>query len=301
MSRQRILSNNTNKRRFFGTRAFPLKTFGPVSSASVPKTRLTNQRAISCLCVEFVTLLAAMKIGYCRVSTSDQSTEPQEDELRRAGCEKIFRDVASGARASRPGLDELLAHARKGDLIVVVRLDRLGHNLRDLLETVRTLERGGRGFKSLAENIDSTTAGGKRIFHIFASLAEFERALIRERTLAGLAAARARGRVGGRPKNTDTRKQAMAMSLLADPANSVTAVCRLLKVSRSTAYRLARAGAAAAKTAKKASVAKPATKASSRAGKKGKAATKPQAATRTNKKTVSPTQQPSARRKAKTK
>ena len=226
-----------------------------------------------------------MKIGYCRVSTSDQSTEPQEDELRRAGCEKIFRDVASGARASRPGLDELLAHARKGDLIVMVRLDRLGRNLRDLLETVRTLERGGRGFKSLAENIDSTTAGGKLIFHIFASLAEFERALIRERTLAGLAAARARGRVGGRPKNTDTRKQVMAMSLLADPANSVTDVCRLLKVSRSTAYRLARAGAAAAKAAKKSPASKPAAKGSSRAKKKGKAATKPQTIAAAGKKT----------------
>ena len=136
-----------------------------------------------------MTQLAAVKIGYCRVSTSDQSTEPQEDELRRAGCEKIFRDVASGARSSRPGLDELLAHARKGDLIIVVRLDRLERNLRDLLETVRILERGGRGFKSLAENIDSTTAGGKLIFHLFASLAEFERALIRERTLVVLAAA----------------------------------------------------------------------------------------------------------------
>ena len=171
-----------------------------------------------------------MKIGCCRVSNSDQSTEPQEDELRRAGCEKVFRDVASSARASCPGLDEMIAHARKGDLIVVVRLDRLGRNSRDLLATVRTLERSDRGFKSLAENIDSTTAGGKLIFHIFASLAEFKRALIRERTLAGLAAARARGRVGGRPKNTNTRKQAMAMSLLADPANSVTDVCRLLKV-----------------------------------------------------------------------
>ena len=188
-----------------------------------------------------MTHLLAMKIGYCRVRTSDQSTEPQEDELRRSGCEKIFRDVASGARASRPGLDEMIAHARKGDLIVVVRLDRLGRNLRDLLETVRTLERGGRGFKSLAENIDSTTAGGKLIFHIFASLAEFERALIRECTLAGLAAARARGRVGGRPKNTDTRKQAMAMSLLADPANSVTDVCRL-SVSQGYAFTSSRSG-----------------------------------------------------------
>ncbi len=242
-----------------------------------------------------------MKIGYCRVSTSDQSTEPQEDELRRAGCEKIFRDVASGARASRPGLDELLAHARKGDLIVVVRLDRLGRNLRDLLETVRTLERGGRGFKSLAENIDSTAAGGKLIFHIFASLAEFERALIRERTLAGLAAARARGRVGGRPKNTDTRKQAMAMSLLADPANSVTDVCRLLKVSRSTAYRLARAGTAAAKAAKKSPASKPAAKGSNRAKQKGKAATKPQTIAAAGKKTPFKARSQTVDRKAKSK
>ena len=242
-----------------------------------------------------------MRIGYCRVSTSDQSTEPQEDELQRAGCEKIFRDVASGARASRPGLDEMIAHARKGDLIVVVRLDRLGRNLRDLLETVRTLERGGRGFKSLAENIDSTTAGGKLIFHIFASLAEFERALIRERTLAGLAAARARGRVGGRPKNTDTRKQAMAMSLLADPANSVTDVCRLLKVSRSTAYRLARAGAMAAKAAKKSPASKPAAKGSSRTGKKSSAATKPSTAATASNKTALKMQQSVVRRKAKSK
>ncbi len=240
-----------------------------------------------------------MKIGYCRVSTSDQSTEPQEDELQRAGCERIFRDVASGARSSRPGLDEMIAHARKGDLIVVVRLDRLGRNLRDLLETVRTLERGGRGFRSLAENIDSTTAGGKLIFHIFASLAEFERALIRERTLAGLAAARARGRVGGRPKNTDTRKQAMAMSLLADPANSVTDVCRLLKVSRSTAYRLARAGAAAAKVAKRSPTSKPGAKGGTHAGKKGKAAIKPRSAATTGKKTTLKTQPSAARQKAK--
>ena len=189
-----------------------------------------------------------MHIGYGRVSTADQTTTPQEDELRRAGCEKIFLDVASGARASRPGLDELLAHARRGDVIVVVRLDRLGRNLRDLLETVRTLESGGRGFKSLAENIDSTTAGGKLIFHIFASLAEFERSLISERTLAGLAAARARGRIGGRPKNIDTKRQAMAVALLADPANSVHDVCRLLKVSRSTAYRLAHSGQTAKQT-----------------------------------------------------
>lgn len=240
-----------------------------------------------------------MKIGYCRVNTSDQSTDPQEDELRRAGCEKIFRDVASGARASRPGLDEMIAQARKGDLIVVVRLDRLGCNLRDLLETVRTLKRGGRGFKSLAENIDSTRAGGKLIFHLFASLAEFERALIRERTLAGLAAARARGRVGGRPKNTDTRKQTAAVTLLTDPANSVADVCRLLKVSRSTAYRLARAGALAkeaekteeapkqakgTKQAKKATSRKPLAKGGKHPPERDKAAAKPPTALNTSKK-----------------
>ena len=156
-------------------------------------------------------------------------------------------------------------------------------------------------WSQLATLDHSQHGGGKLIFHIFASLAEFERALIRERTLAGLAAARARGRVGGRPKNTDTRKQAMAMSLLSDPANSVTDVCRLLKVSRSTAYRLARAGAAAAKAAKKSPASKPAAKGSSRAKKKGKAATKPQTIAATGKKTVLKAKRSSGKRKAKTK
>ena len=187
-----------------------------------------------------------MLIGYARVSTANQTTTPQEDELRRAGCEKIFRDVTSGAKASRPGLDKMLIQARPGDVIVVVRLDRLGRSLIHLVSTVEKLERDKIGFRSLSENIDSTSAGGKLILHIFASLAQFERALITERVRAGLDSARARGRVGGRPLKDDRARQAMAASILADPKHTVQDVCRALKVSRATAFRLAKAGRPAA-------------------------------------------------------
>lgn len=184
-----------------------------------------------------------MLIGYARVSTQDQTLNSQEDQLRAAGCEKIFRDVASGARAERPGLTEMLAHARRGDVIVVARLDRLGRSLAHLVETVGTLEKTKRGFRSLSESIDTTTPGGKLVFHLFAALAEFERALIQERTHAGLSAARARGRFGGRPKGPhDIQRARMAASLLGDPKNSVAEVCRVLGVSRATAYRLAQIG-----------------------------------------------------------
>ena len=180
-----------------------------------------------------------MFVGYARVSTADQTLAPQEDELRHAGCERILSDVESGAKAKRPGLDELLSQVRRGDIVTVVRLDRLGRSLVDLVETVQKLKAAGVGFRSLREQIDTTTAGGKLIFHIFASLAEFERALILERTHAGLASARARGRVGGRPRKDDRQRARMAASLLADPVNTVADVCRLLNVSRATAYRLA--------------------------------------------------------------
>lgn len=186
-----------------------------------------------------------MQIGYARVSTSSQTTAPQEDELKAAGCEKIFRDVTSGAKASRPGLDAMLTQARRGDVIVVVRLDRLGRSLVHLVATVETLEERKIGFRSLAEKIDSTSAGGKLILHIFASLAQFERALITERVRAGLDSARARGRVGGRPPKDDRTRQVMAASMLDDAKNSVQDVCRALKVSRATAFRLAKAGRAA--------------------------------------------------------
>ena len=185
-----------------------------------------------------------MLIGYARVSTQQQTTDPQEDELRRAGCEKIFRDVTSGAKADRPGLASMLTQARRSDVIVVVRLDRLGRSLIHLVSTVEKLERDKIGFRSLAEKIDSTSAGGKLILHIFASLAQFERSLITERVRAGLDSARARGRVGGRPRKDDRTRQAMAALMLDERKNSVQDVCRALKVSRATAFRLVKAGRA---------------------------------------------------------
>src|SRR5689334_18321537 len=141
-----------------------------------------------------------MNIGYARISTGEQLLDLQRDALTAAGCESIFTDTLTGARASRPGLDEALSYIRKGDTLVVWRLDRLGRSLKHLIETVAALEEQGIGFKSLTEQIDTTTSGGKLIFHVFGALAEFERDLIQERTQAGLRAARARGRVGGRPK-----------------------------------------------------------------------------------------------------
>src|SRR5437588_2698376 len=141
-----------------------------------------------------------MLIGYARVSTQDQTLDLQQDALEKIGCSKIFTDTASGAKAERQGLDEALAYVREGDTLVVWKLDRLGRSLQHLIETITKLNNRKIGFKSITENIDTTTSGGKLVFHIFGALAEFERDIIRERTNAGLAAARARGRRGGRPK-----------------------------------------------------------------------------------------------------
>ena len=179
-----------------------------------------------------------MLIGYARVSTAEQTLDSQEDDLRAAGCERIFSDVASGARTARPGLDEALDHLRKGDTLVVWRLDRLGRSLGHLIETVGHLAKTGRGFRSLREQIDTTTPGGKLVFHLFGALAEFEREVIRERTKAGLSSARARGRTGGRPRSLDKKQTAMAAALMADRDGSVADICRTLGVSRSTLYRL---------------------------------------------------------------
>ena len=137
-------------------------------------------------------------IGYARVSTAEQDTALQTDALRNAGCERVFEDTASGAKADRPGLADALAYLRDGDVLVVWRLDRLGRSLPHLIETVGKLEARGVGFRSLTENIDTTTPGGRLIFHVFGALGQFERDLIRERTKAGLTAAAARGRKGGR-------------------------------------------------------------------------------------------------------
>ncbi len=178
-----------------------------------------------------------MLVGYARVSTQDQTLDLQRDALEGAGCERVFTDTISGARAERPGLDDVLSFLRPGDTLVVWRLDRLGRSLQHLLETVGRLQERGIGFRSITESIDTTSSGGKLIFHVFGALAEFERELIRERTQAGLAAACARGRKGGRPRSLDARKVAMARALHADKSNSIEDICKTLRVSRSTLYR----------------------------------------------------------------
>jgi DNA invertase Pin-like site-specific DNA recombinase len=183
-----------------------------------------------------------MLIGYARVSTYDQTLNLQRDALEKAGCSKLFTDTASGANAERKGLDEVLDYVRKGDTLVVWRLDRLGRSLPHLIATMTALEERGIGFKSLMENIDTTTSGGKLIFHIFGALAEFERNLIRERTTAGLAAARARGRKGGRPKALTGNRLNIARALYNDKQHSIAEICQTLKISRATLYRSLKLG-----------------------------------------------------------
>lgn len=178
-----------------------------------------------------------MQIGYSRVSTTDQSLDLQNDDLKKAGCEKIFSDIASGAKSERDGLGEALNFARKGDTIVVWKLDRLGRSLRHLIETVQVLQKRGIGFRSLREQIDTTSAGGKLIFHVFGALAEFERELIRERTKAGLESARARGRVGGRPPIMTVQKIKMAEALYREKSSTPAEICKALGISKATLYR----------------------------------------------------------------
>lgn len=178
-----------------------------------------------------------MLIGYARVSTADQTLALQEDALQQAGCEKIFRDVMSGSTTERPGLSEALAYARPGDVLVVWKLDRLGRSLAHLIAVVQQLGEKGMGFRSVQEQMDTTTPGGQLIFHIFGALAEFERALIRERTNAGLAAARARGRVGGRRPSLSSDQVKMARQLVTNADTTVQQVADALHVSRATLYR----------------------------------------------------------------
>ncbi len=184
-----------------------------------------------------------MLIGYARVSTQDQTLNLQQDALEKIGCVRIFADTISGATTERIGLDAALAYIREGDTLVVWRLDRLGRSLKHLIETITALNNRKIGFKSITENIDTTTSGGKLIFHIFGALAEFERDIIRERTLAGVTAARARGRTGGRPKaktlNTP-RKTSMAQALYDNKNNTIEEICKTLNISRSTLYRYIR-------------------------------------------------------------
>jgi len=179
-----------------------------------------------------------MKIGYTRVSKQEQNEALQRDALKEVGCEKYFGDKITGSKFERKGLEELLAFVRSGDTVVVWKLDRLGRSLKDLIETLNVLKDRGVDFISVTENIDTTTPGGKLIFHLMGALAEFERDLIRERTNAGLAAARARGRIGGRPKKLATNgKVALVRRLFADPNQSIPEICSTLEISRSTLYR----------------------------------------------------------------
>jgi DNA invertase Pin-like site-specific DNA recombinase len=178
-----------------------------------------------------------MLIGYERVSTDDQNLALQHDALQAAGCEKIFADKMSGAKADRPGLKEAFEFARKGDTIIVWQLDRLGRSLKDLMALVEGLEQRAIGFRSLQETIDTMSSGGKLIFHMFGALAEFERNLIRERTQAGLQAARARGRNGGRQPKLTLQQIEIGRSLAADPKRSVSSICKHLGISRPTFYR----------------------------------------------------------------
>lgn len=180
-----------------------------------------------------------MKLGYARVSTRDQNLDLQVDALKRAGCERIYQDVASGAKTARPALAELLAQVRAGDVLVIWKLDRLGRSLPHLVALVGDLVTRKVGLVSLNDPIDTTSAQGRLVFNLFASLAEFERELIRERTQAGLSAARARGRVGGRPRGLSAQAEATAMAaetLYRERRLSVAAIASNLQIAKSTLY-----------------------------------------------------------------
>ncbi|MCP4409644.1 MAG: recombinase family protein [Gammaproteobacteria bacterium] len=179
-----------------------------------------------------------MLIGYARVSTDDQNLALQQDALSQAGCERVFEDNLGGAKAERPGLREAVKYARSGDTLVVWRLDRLSRSLKNLIEMVNRLESKAIGLKSLQEAIDTTSSSGKLVFHIFGALAEFERNLIRERTRAGLQAARARGRKGGRPKSlTQDDKQGLAVKLYDEKRHTVKNICEMMGISKPTLYK----------------------------------------------------------------
>lgn len=183
-----------------------------------------------------------MLLGYARVSTKDQKLTLQKDELRSHGCEKIYTDKVSGAKSERPGLDRMLKNAREGDTIVVWKLDRLGRSLKHLVELAEELSQRGIGLKSLHDPIDTTTSQGKLVFNIFAALAEFERGIISERTNAGLSAARARGRLGGRRPglSEDAKRKARVAESLYKEGIPVNKIAEDLHISKATLYKYLR-------------------------------------------------------------
>ena len=177
-----------------------------------------------------------MLIGYARVSTNDQNLDLQMDALKKANCEKIYHDKISGARADRPGLQKVLELARAGDTLVIWRLDRLGRSLKDLIAIAETLKEQSIGLKSLQEGIDTTTSTGQLMFHLFGALAEFEKNLINERSKAGLNAARARGKLGGRPKSLDHNQRQLVVKLYQDRQHSIGEICQMMSISKPTLY-----------------------------------------------------------------
>jgi DNA invertase Pin-like site-specific DNA recombinase len=184
-----------------------------------------------------------MKIGYARVSTKEQHVDLQIDALKKEGCEKIYTEVISGTKSDRPQLLEMTTHLRKGDVVVVWKLDRLGRSLKHLVELVNRFIQEDIGLKSLHDHIDTTTPQGRLIFNIFASLAEFERDLIQERTKAGLAAARARGRMGGKPKGLSKKAESIACAaetLYKEGKLTVNQIIEQLGISKATLYNYLR-------------------------------------------------------------
>ena len=187
--------------------------------------------------------IETMKIGYARVSTQEQNLDLQIDALTAHGCEKIYQEHKSGKNTERPELESCLKALRAGDLLCVNKLDRLGRNLADLIRIVSDLEKQGIGFVSLSENIDTSTPSGVLTLHIFSALSEYERSLIRERTNAGISAARDRGRIGGRPSKLTGKNLAMAKELMANKDNDVSEIAKKFGVSRATLYRLTKSPA----------------------------------------------------------
>jgi DNA invertase Pin-like site-specific DNA recombinase len=177
-----------------------------------------------------------MLIGYARVSTHEQNLDLQKDALEKAGCERVYVEQMSGSSSNRPELKRIMDTLREGDTLVVWRLDRLGRSLKHLIELITELEERKVGFKSLMESIDTNTSGGKLIFHIFGALAEFERNLIRERTNAGLSAARARGRKGGRRPVLDDKQKEVAIKLYNEKNHTIKEICRIMDITKPTLY-----------------------------------------------------------------
>jgi len=178
-----------------------------------------------------------MIFGYARISTSDQSLDGQTDALAAAGAERVFADTISGTKRERPELAQLLDQLRHGDVVTVTKYDRLARSLHDLLDIVKAIEECGAGFRSLAEDIDTTTSAGRLIFHVFASIAQFERERISERTKEGLQAARKRGRVGGRPPALTADQKVEVRRMRDEEGRAIKAIARLFEISETTVRR----------------------------------------------------------------